>query len=126
MLNGGVRTLEEVQAHLAKVDGVMLGRAVYEDPFVLEPADRMLFGEAHATTRLEVAQAMLRYAEAQLEQGTRYGPWPGTCSTCSRGSPVVACGEEYSPSGPAGGEQGWRCYRRPSSGWRPLEGLPLS
>ncbi len=70
VLNGGVRTLEEVQAHLAKVDGVMLGRAVYEDPFVLEPADRMLFGEAHATTRLEVAQAMLRYAEAQLEQGT--------------------------------------------------------
>ncbi|ADD28838.1 tRNA dihydrouridine(20/20a) synthase DusA [Meiothermus ruber] len=70
VLNGGVRTLEEVQAHLAKVDGVMLGRAVYEDPFVLEPADRRLFGEAHATTRLEVAQAMLRYAEAQLEQGT--------------------------------------------------------
>jgi len=70
VLNGGVRTLEEVQAHLAKVDGVMLGRAVYEDPFVLEPADRRLFGEARSTTRLEVAQAMLRYAEAQLEQGT--------------------------------------------------------
>lgn len=70
VLNGGVRTLEEVQAHLAKVDGVMLGRAVYEDPFVLEAADWMLFGEARATTRLEVAQAMLHYTEAQLEQGT--------------------------------------------------------
>ncbi|GIW37209.1 MAG: tRNA-dihydrouridine(20/20a) synthase [Meiothermus sp.] len=70
VLNGGVRTLDEVEAHLKRVDGVMLGRAVYEDPFVLERADSRLFGLAHAPTRLEVAQAMLRYAETQLEQGT--------------------------------------------------------
>ncbi|MCX7783464.1 MAG: tRNA dihydrouridine(20/20a) synthase DusA, partial [Meiothermus sp.] len=70
VLNGGVRNLEEAQLHLARVDGVMLGRAVYEDPFVLEQADLKLFGLPHATTRLEVAQAMLPYAEAQLERGT--------------------------------------------------------
>lgn len=70
VLNGGVRTLDEAEVHLNRVDGVMLGRAVYEDPFVLERADSRLFGQAHAPTRLEVAQAMLRYAEAQLEQGT--------------------------------------------------------
>ncbi len=70
VLNGGVRSLDEAQTHLGWVDGVMLGRAVYEDPFVLEPADRMLFGMVRATTRLEVAQAMLPYTQAQMEQGT--------------------------------------------------------
>jgi tRNA-dihydrouridine synthase A len=70
VLNGGVRTLDEAQAHLERVDGVMLGRAVYEDPFVLEQADARFFGLNRVPTRLEVAQAMLRYAEAQLEQGT--------------------------------------------------------
>ncbi len=70
VLNGGVRTLEEAQRHLAHVDGVMLGRAVYDDPFVLELADRKLFGLERSTTRLEVAQAMLSYTQAQMEQGT--------------------------------------------------------
>lgn len=70
VLNGGVRTLQEVEAQLKQVDGVMLGRAAYEDPFVLEQADRRLFGLERYTTRLEVAQGMLRYAEAQLERGT--------------------------------------------------------
>jgi tRNA-dihydrouridine synthase A len=70
VLNGGVRNLDEAQVHLERVDGVMLGRAVYEDPFVLEHADARFFGLNHSLSRLEVAQAMLRYAEVQLEQGT--------------------------------------------------------
>jgi len=70
VLNGGVRTLDEAQAHLARVDGVMLGRAVYENPFVLEQADARLFGLNRSPSRLEVVRAMLRYSEAQLEQGT--------------------------------------------------------
>jgi tRNA-dihydrouridine synthase A len=70
VLNGGVRALEEAQMHLAHVDGVMLGRAVYDDPFVLEQADRKLFGLVHSTTRIEVVQAMLRYAQTQTERGT--------------------------------------------------------
>lgn len=74
VLNGGVRTLEEVERHLAYVDGVMLGRAVYEDPFVLEQADRRLFGLEHRPSRLAVTQAMIRYAEAQVAQGTPL--WP--------------------------------------------------
>ncbi len=70
VLNGGVRALEEAQMHLPHVDGVMLGRAVYDDPFVLEQADRRLFGLAHSTTRIEVAQAMLRYTQTQMQRGT--------------------------------------------------------
>ncbi|WP_027882127.1 tRNA dihydrouridine(20/20a) synthase DusA [Meiothermus rufus] len=70
VLNGGVRSLVEAQAHLKRVDGVMLGRAVYEDPFVLEQADRLFFGLAHQPNRLEVAQAMLAYTQIQMERGT--------------------------------------------------------
>ena len=40
-LNGGVKTLSEVQTHLTRVDAVMLGRAAYETPFVLAQADAL-------------------------------------------------------------------------------------
>ncbi len=70
VLNGGVRSLEEAQAHLSHLDGVMLGRVVYEDPFVLVEADTRFFGLKHQTTRLEVARAMLAYAQSQMERGT--------------------------------------------------------
>ncbi|WP_105318521.1 tRNA dihydrouridine(20/20a) synthase DusA [Thermus tenuipuniceus] len=73
ILNGGVRTLEEALPHLEKVDGVMMGRAVYEDPFVLEEADRRVFGLAHRPSRLDVARRMRLYLEAEVQKGTP--PW---------------------------------------------------
>ncbi|WP_234554466.1 tRNA dihydrouridine(20/20a) synthase DusA [Thermus caliditerrae] len=73
VLNGGVRTLEEALAHLARVDGVMMGRAVYEDPFVLAEADRRVFGLERRPSRLEVARRMRAYLEEEMEQGTP--PW---------------------------------------------------
>ncbi|RDI95658.1 tRNA dihydrouridine(20/20a) synthase DusA [Meiothermus sp. QL-1] len=69
VLNGGVRTLDEVEAHLAHVDGVMLGRAVYEDPFVLAEADARFFGLRRSVDRVGVARQMMAYARAQLGQG---------------------------------------------------------
>ncbi len=73
VLNGGVRTLEEALAHLVRVDGVMMGRAVYEDPFVLAEADRRVFGLERRPSRLEVARRMRAYLEEEMEQGTP--PW---------------------------------------------------
>ncbi|WP_038071440.1 tRNA dihydrouridine(20/20a) synthase DusA [Thermus scotoductus] len=73
ILNGGVRTLEEALPHLEKVDGVMMGRAVYEDPFVLEEADQRVFGLAHRPSRLDVARRMRLYLEAEAQKGTP--PW---------------------------------------------------
>jgi tRNA-dihydrouridine synthase A len=69
VLNGGVRTLEEAEAHLERVDGVMLGRAVYEDPFVLAEADRRFFSSSRQVDRFWVARQMMGYARAQLERG---------------------------------------------------------
>jgi tRNA-dihydrouridine synthase A len=52
------------------VDGVMLGRAAYHNPYLLAEAEAYAFGEpAHRRTRAEIVQALLPYVEAQLSQG---------------------------------------------------------
>jgi tRNA-dihydrouridine synthase A len=69
-LNGGVRGLDEAAAHLRFVDGVMLGRAAYENPYLLAEADRRFFGgAAPLPSRHEIARAMLPYIEAQRRRG---------------------------------------------------------
>lgn len=69
-LNGGVRTLDEADRHLLRVDGVMIGRAAYEDPYVLAGVDARFHGDdGPAPTREEVACAMLPYVQEQLKGG---------------------------------------------------------
>ena len=72
IINGGIASLAEAKMHLAHVDGVMLGRAAYQEPWRLLTADPELFGEAapHATMK-DVFEAMVPYIEAQLAAGTR-------------------------------------------------------
>jgi tRNA-dihydrouridine synthase A len=72
IINGGIGSLAEAKAHLAYVDGVMLGRAAYQEPWRLLAADPELFGEVapHATMK-SVFEAMVPYIEDQLAQGTR-------------------------------------------------------
>jgi tRNA-dihydrouridine synthase A len=72
IINGGIASLAEAKAHLARVDGVMLGRAAYQEPWRLLTADPELFGEAapHATMK-DVFEAMVPYIEAELAAGTR-------------------------------------------------------
>ena len=70
VLNGGVTGLEAVREHLAHVDGVMIGRAAYQDPYLLAPADTVIFGDpCPVPTRQAVLQDYLGYAEAQLGRG---------------------------------------------------------
>jgi len=72
IINGGIATLEEAKAHLAHVDGVMLGRAAYQEPWRLLNVDPMLFGESapHATMK-DAFEAMAPYIERELARGTR-------------------------------------------------------
>ncbi len=72
IINGGIASLEEAKAHLRRVDGVMLGRAAYQEPWRLLAADPELFGEAAPySTMKRVFEAMVPYIEDQLAQGTR-------------------------------------------------------
>jgi tRNA-dihydrouridine synthase A len=70
VLNGGVQSLEEAAAHLARVDGVMIGRAAYQSPYVLAEADRLIFGESAAPkSREEIVADFLPYVARQRGAG---------------------------------------------------------
>jgi tRNA-dihydrouridine synthase A len=74
ILNGGVKSLAEARDHLTRVDGVMIGREAYQNPFILADADREIFnGSAPAPTRVEVLDGIYRYVEDQLARGAQLG-----------------------------------------------------
>jgi len=70
IINGGIASLDAAQAHLEKVDGVMIGRAAYSDPYMLAEADRRVFGaDDPAPSRPEIVARFLPYISEQLDQG---------------------------------------------------------
>src|SRR5262245_32470939 len=72
IINGGVASLDEAEAHLANVDGVALGRAAYQNPYVLAEVDRRLFGDATACPlRRDAIASLLPYAERHIAVGGR-------------------------------------------------------
>jgi tRNA-dihydrouridine synthase A len=72
IINGGIGSIAEAARHLDHVDGVMLGRAAYQEPWRLLDVDPELFGEAapYATMK-DVFEAMFPYIEEQLAQGAK-------------------------------------------------------
>ncbi|WP_263858943.1 tRNA dihydrouridine(20/20a) synthase DusA [Rhodopseudomonas infernalis] len=72
IINGGITSIAAAKQHLAHVDGVMLGRAAYQEPWRLLDVDPELFGEAapHASMK-QALEALLPYIERQLAQGVR-------------------------------------------------------
>jgi tRNA-dihydrouridine synthase A len=72
IINGGIGSLAEARRHLDRVDGAMLGRAAYQEPWRLLTVDPELFGEAapHPTMK-DVLETMMPYIADQLSQGTR-------------------------------------------------------
>jgi tRNA-dihydrouridine synthase A len=72
VLNGGIAGLAQAQAELAHVDGVMMGRAAYQEPWRLLEADPLLFGEpAPFASAREAGLALIPYIERELAKGTR-------------------------------------------------------
>ncbi|MBW8879877.1 MAG: tRNA dihydrouridine(20/20a) synthase DusA, partial [Asticcacaulis sp.] len=68
-VNGGIATLGDAEAHLAHVDGVMLGRAAYHEPALLGGVDRRFFGEGDDVGPFEALAAYRPYLEARLDEG---------------------------------------------------------
>jgi tRNA-dihydrouridine synthase A len=72
VLNGGVASFDRAAAHLSHVDGVMMGRAAYQEPWRLLAVDPVLFGEpAPFAAPKAAAQALVPYIERELARGTR-------------------------------------------------------
>jgi tRNA-dihydrouridine synthase A len=72
VLNGGIASLDQAAAHLERLDGVMMGRAAYQEPWRLLAVDPLLFGEpAPFDTPKAAAEALMSYVERELALGTR-------------------------------------------------------
>ncbi len=70
LINGGIVTLDAAEGHLAELDGVMLGRAGYQNPFILADVDRRFFGGPDSmATRERIVERMLPYIEREMGRG---------------------------------------------------------
>ena len=70
ILNGGIKTLDQCEAHLEHFDGVMLGREAYHNPYLLAQVDSRLFGsEEPVITRAEALRRMRPYIQNHLDSG---------------------------------------------------------
>ncbi|WP_406666191.1 tRNA dihydrouridine(20/20a) synthase DusA [Gallaecimonas sp. GXIMD1310] len=71
-INGGIKTLEQMQQHLQQLDSVMVGREAYQNPYLLADVDAALYGSVlHQPSRRAVVEAMLPYIERELAAGAR-------------------------------------------------------
>lgn len=70
VLNGGIQRLDEAERHLANVDGVMIGREAYRNPYLFASVDRRFFGDPHPVpSRHQVLEAYLPYVDRHLSRG---------------------------------------------------------
>ncbi len=73
-INGGITSLDDAEQHLRRVDGVMIGRAAYDRPFIFADADRRLYGAGDpAPTRRRVVEALVPYLEHWQRRGLAVG-----------------------------------------------------
>ncbi len=72
IINGGITTLEQTKTLLQAVDGVMIGREAYSNPYLLAEVDQLIYGDARPIiSRAEVMEQVLAYCEEQLSKGAR-------------------------------------------------------
>ena len=70
IVNGGITTLEECKIHLQSVDGVMVGREAYHNPYHMTDVDAMIYNAMHSTgTRLQILEQYITYVEERLSEG---------------------------------------------------------
>ncbi len=72
VVNGGIKTLDQVEHHLNNLDGVMIGREAYHNPYLLSSVDSLFYqARGDCLTRHEIIKAMIPYIQQQLEEGVR-------------------------------------------------------
>ena len=71
IINGGITNIYDINLHLNKCDGVMIGRAIYQNPYFLTDIEKNIFKNANVPTRSEVAKETLKYLEEEVKLGTK-------------------------------------------------------
>ena len=71
IINGGISTIEEIKNHLKLSDGVMIGRAIYQNPYFLVNIEQEIFKVVNNPSREEVVEQLLKYLEKEVKLGTK-------------------------------------------------------
>ena len=71
IINGGISKIEEIKNHLKICNGVMIGRAIYQNPYFLVDIEREIFNVKNHPTREEVTEKLLKYLEKEVKLGTK-------------------------------------------------------
>ena len=96
VINGGVKSLDQVEHHLQHVDGVMMGREAYANPYLLSVVDQRFFGDANdPRSREEVLDGYLDYCERELRKGCRLGRLSKHITGLFRGQPGAKVWRRY-------------------------------
>ena len=71
IINGGITNIEDIKKHLIKCDGVMIGRAIYQNPYFLSEIEKEIFNTNKIPSREEIAKEILKYLEEEVKLGTK-------------------------------------------------------
>ena len=71
IINGGITSPEQIKNHIKKVDGVMMGRAIYHSPYLLADIEKVIFENEDIPSRQEVVEKLVRYLKNEIKKGTR-------------------------------------------------------
>ena len=71
IINGGVTSSEQIKEHLKNCDGVMIGRAIYQNPYFLADIENKIFDNTSVLSRSEVAEKLVEYVQKEVKKGTR-------------------------------------------------------
>jgi len=71
ILNGGITNLDQITEHLKNCDGVMIGRAIYQNPYFLAEIENKIFNNQNVPSRSEIAEKLVEYVKNEVKKGTR-------------------------------------------------------
>ena len=71
IINGGISKISEIKNHLKICNGVMIGRAIYQNPYFLTDIEKEIFNVENSPTREEVVKELLKYLEKEVKKGTK-------------------------------------------------------
>jgi len=71
IINGGISKIDEIKNHLKICNGVMIGRAIYQNPYFLADIEKEIFNVKNNPTREEIVEQLLKYLEKEVKLGTK-------------------------------------------------------
>ena len=71
LINGGITNIKQINTHLNYCDGVMIGRAIYQNPYFLKEIENNIFKNYDILTREQIVKEILKYLENEVKTGTK-------------------------------------------------------